>query len=135
MEVNICGVKQVRLGQRFIKKKCADKKLALIERNKLGWKKKSPKKRPITSVVGGRRLVHIGHISRQMYCKSCDKPLALQNIEEESEHGLASVFTVRCHHCLDVTRVSTDKQTEVTGTEATRRAFIYDSNLKIALGE
>lgn len=113
-----------------MKAKVLKKKNDLIERNKLRSRSKTGSNCGDIPLEG-RRLVHLKHLSKQLICKSCNADLLLRGIENEQEKGLASILTVRCQECLEVTDVSTDTQT----VDKKTGRVVFTSNLKLGLGE
>lgn len=62
----------------------------------------------------GRRIVDLKELARQMNCKRCSRLLGLNQIEEETKFGLASVMCVVCE-CGARNAVFTDKLMEMNG--------------------
>lgn len=131
--------KQCRVNGKFIKKKRLDHKLKISE---VGKKNKGRKvviqppihQRPVASVSSvstiGNRIVNIDHLSECMKCKDCSENLSFDKIEDEVRYGLASIFKIRCSHCLSLNKVSTDK----AYTPATGKKQVYETNTRCVLG-
>ena len=78
----------------------------------------------------GRRIVHLKTLGNEMYCKQCNYPLNFNNIVEETRHGLASIFWIKCASCNSTNKVHTDKQHK----SAVTNKPVFDINTKTALG-
>ncbi|XP_014207300.1 uncharacterized protein LOC106638560 [Copidosoma floridanum] len=63
-----------------------------------------------TYSVDGNRIVNLQYMSKQMVCLMCKEKLLLQNIEKETQMGLASIFYVRCQSCLYVNSVKSGEE-------------------------
>lgn len=79
----------------------------------------------------GRRVIALDVIADQMWCKECNAAISLRFLEEEKMCGLSSVFYVRCHSCLLVKEVCSDR---VVPDLSKPGPGHYASNLKCALG-
>lgn len=83
-------------------------------------------------VVEGRRIVELQVMAQHMYCTSCNQLLALANIEKERKQGLASMYSIRCHHCLLINLVPSGKQHPGLSKQS---KSLFDVNSKAALGK
>ncbi|KAK0074947.1 hypothetical protein PV326_012038, partial [Microctonus aethiopoides] len=90
-------------------------------------KKKDEKKH---CIIEGRRIVQLKVLAENLYCKDCKNVLSLKDIQKEKQHGLASVFYVKCSDCQTVTGVHTDSQHFCKDTGK----YHYDSNTNAAAG-
>ena len=81
--------------------------------------------------VDGRRIVELKVMLQHLYCSFCEEILSLDDTENESRIGLASVLTVRCRKCLATTSVPTGKVHE----GAAGSHIQFDTNSKAVLGE
>lgn len=84
------------------------------------------------NVVEGRRIMEIKHLGQQLWCTMCKETLSLQYILEERRQGFASIFNIRCHKCLFLNVVTTDK---VHSSGHDKRRQLFDVNSKTALGK
>lgn len=82
----------------------------------------------VPEVMDGRRIVELKFLSEQLWCISCKEALSLQFVETEICRGLASVLLVRCHKCLLVNEVITNK-THRSGDRYTLRYVIIEKSL------
>jgi len=83
------------------------------------------------NLVTGRRIINISTLAKGLWCCSCKECLSLDLIEKEIREGFGSKLTVRCHKCLLLNIVYTDKQ---YNTKDERRAR-FNVNSKMALGK
>lgn len=81
------------------------------------------------SIVEGRRIVHMNTLANEMICKKCMSKLHFLDIEEEKQHGLASIFYIRCEKCKTLCTVATDKQ-HITNSNEKH----FDINTKAVIG-
>lgn len=88
--------------------------------------------RNMRTPVEGRRIIHYEHMAKQMYCKKCDYPLEMINIDEEKQRMCASILIIYCGKCNFANSVTTDKQHVVRNSK--RKSKHFDINTKIALG-
>lgn len=82
------------------------------------------------SAVKGNRIINVELLQQSMYCSKCEKPLLLQNIENETIRGFASIFKVRCQSCFFLSSIKTQDQynSPVTGKP------LFSVNTKSVLG-
>lgn len=78
----------------------------------------------------GLRIVDLGELARQMYCKECSSVLDLNRTESEGLFGLASVLNVVCL-CGIVNGVRTCRMVQQGRHDA---VFSYDVNDKASIG-
>ncbi|KAK0078466.1 hypothetical protein PV326_009332, partial [Microctonus aethiopoides] len=78
----------------------------------------------------GRRIVQLKVLAENLYCKDCKNVLSLEDIQNEKQHGLASVFYVKYSDCQTVTGVHTDLQHFCKDTGK----YHYYSNTNAAAG-
>ena len=76
-------------------------------------------------VIEGRRIVDIGHLSKQLVCPACKSDLKLRNITRETRSGLGSYLYILCdkENCQHLAQVTT---TSVHGK-------VFDVNQKLAI--
>ena len=86
------------------------------------------KKRQLTE-INGRRIIDVKHLASQIDCQNCKSNLYLSNIVNETRHGLASIFSIKCSKCLFISNVTTDEQ-----NEDSNKKMHFNSNTEIALG-
>ena len=79
----------------------------------------------------GLRIVDLGELARQMYCKECSSVLDLNRTEGEEQFGLASVLEVVCL-CGVVNRVRTGRLVQ---QERHDEVPSYDINVKASIGK
>lgn len=88
--------------------------------------------------IESRRIVHLKTVSKHLFCKcqKCDTMVPLSNIVDETQIGLASIFTVQCENCREKIRFASDKTHQVkkqnTRTKTSRH---YDVNTRVAMGK
>ncbi|XP_034241219.1 uncharacterized protein LOC117645265 [Thrips palmi] len=68
-------------------------------------------KQPDHDLRKGRRIVDLKTLATNMWCDNCNDSLSLRHLQSEESRGLASIFTVRCHRCLALAQVISDKPT------------------------
>jgi len=78
----------------------------------------------------GRRLIHLATFATGMWCNQCNDALSMRFVEDEVIRGLGSIFTVRCHRCLQLVQVATDStvKTLQPGPD------VFSSNCKTLFG-
>lgn len=79
--------------------------------------------------IDDRRIVEIEKLATDMWCKPCDRPIPFRNLTNETHHGLASVFSVRCTECNAIVRVHSSKQDE---NESVRSDYHVNSKAAIS---
>ncbi|XP_011863487.1 PREDICTED: uncharacterized protein LOC105559644 [Vollenhovia emeryi] len=79
----------------------------------------------------GHRIVEFSYLAKQMWCCYCKEALSLDNIEQETRRGLASILQVRCHKCLILNVVNTSKKHSSLDSSTNR----FDVNSKMVLGK
>lgn len=83
----------------------------------------------------GRRIVELSYMAQQMQCKNCGTLLHLRDFFGiERRYGLASEIPLRCSGCCIVQYVNTSRDSNSKNLERDRRARVYDTNTKLALG-
>ena len=80
----------------------------------------------------GRRIVELQHLGKQMWCTSCKECLSFEYIENEQRRGLGSILYIRCHQCLLINIINTEKRHASDDSEGNKR---FDINSKMALGK
>lgn len=83
----------------------------------------------LKDILSGRRIVELLRLGEELWCKECDIPLSLRNVEKECHIGLASELHIRCTGCVSVKKVLTGKCKEY----CTNRCR-YDVNFKLGVG-
>ena len=78
----------------------------------------------------GRRVIVLGTLADEMFCKGCSQPIHLMDISSEKRFGLASVFEVKCRTCGLSTSVASGKRHSKCGNDC--RCFTV--NTKLAAG-
>lgn len=79
----------------------------------------------------GLRIVDLGELARQMYCKECTSVLDLNRTESEDQFGLASVLKVVCQ-CGVANHVRTGRLVQ---EERHDEVLSYDVNVKASIGK
>ncbi|KAK7466735.1 hypothetical protein BaRGS_00037177, partial [Batillaria attramentaria] len=75
----------------------------------------------------GMRIVDVGELARQMYCKFCKNLLDLNCTEREARYGLASIFFIICQSCAFTNEVCTGKY---QAAETPSQRPVFDVNAK-----
>lgn len=79
----------------------------------------------------GRRIVELDLLAKCLWCPACNHALSLRHLERESQYGCASIFTVRCHDCLQTYKVPTSKRVP---NATSNSQGLFSANCKAALG-
>lgn len=84
----------------------------------------------VAKVVSGNRIIDILHLSEQLQCLKCTKPLLLNNIQKETANGLGSLFYIICKKCQKCRAVTSSPQYSIMldGQK------LFSINTKMALG-
>ncbi|KAK0078509.1 hypothetical protein PV326_009311, partial [Microctonus aethiopoides] len=80
-------------------------------------------------VVGGRRIVHIQTLAKQLFCQCCKSILSLMDTKEEKRFGLGSILYVKCCQCKKINTVFTDKR-----HKGPNNKYLFDNNTKAVIG-
>jgi hypothetical protein len=115
-------VKPYRINGRTVKKSTYNQQIGL---NRLGRPKGPDNGAIIPSSV--RRIVNISHLAKELWCKSCNNCLTLEDLGEETRKGLVSKFKIACRACGYLQEV----QTELKPKEC---KYKYPVNLKLTEG-
>lgn len=125
-----------RWNGRLVKEKIYNQRLSLVasckSRKKSHNQPKIEDEDQSENPVEGRRIINVSTLAKSLWCCSCKECLSLDFIEEEKREGFGSKLLVRCHKCLLLNTVYTDKQHNCT--EDGRKAR-FNVNSKVALGK
>lgn len=81
--------------------------------------------------IKGHRILDLEYFAEKFYCKTCKKPLLIQNIaKRDSQQGLGSTFFVRCDECSCITGVDSSKKYSPPGNHHK----VFEINSKVAIG-
>ena len=77
------------------------------------------------------RIIDWNYVAQQMHCEFCKEGMHMENIEDETVNGLASIFRIRCQQCLLVNTIKSGKEY----TNPSSEKPIFSINTKLALGK
>ena len=80
--------------------------------------------------TSGYRIVDLCEFAKQMRCKKCSSLLDLNNTQNETRFGLASVLSVLCYDCRTLNDVCTGKAQRTREGEA-----MFEINMKTSVSE
>ena len=115
------------------KNKCRERKIKRLLNRKILAEKIALKLS--THPCQGRRLVEIPELAKNLTCCNCQKPLHLENIEEERKAGLLSYLKVRCTSCKILTNVPTGKVHDVNENCKINNRTHNDMTTDVTLGK
>ena len=122
---------------RFIKKAELERRKKVAVANKLRGEANRAKRAKIAGeyVSVGRRIFDLALLAQTMWCNSCNVALSFRYVVvEESQHGLASDFKIRCYKCLTIYEVSSSTKVADSTSSGPMRS-LFAVNCKIALGK
>ena len=79
-------------------------------------REKEKKRKQIKDVIAkafpyqGRRSIGVEYLAKNLICGYYWTDISLKNIQDETIRGLQSVFSIKCHKCLQATTVETGKK-------------------------
>ncbi|XP_044741244.1 uncharacterized protein LOC123302390 [Chrysoperla carnea] len=71
-------------------------------------------------------------LAEKMWCTDCDTAFSFRYVEEEKRIGLASVYKIRCHQCLNIYVLPTSTKTTSSNHSHEFRNCQYSINVKAA---